>query len=142
MKATDAHYRRIVETAREGIWTIDTEGRTTFANQRMAEILGTTLDTLLSEHSFSWVFEEDREAAAELFDFKKQGDKRVFEFRLRRQDGSPISGRAFPERGTTTITACLVCSECLRTSPTGSEWSRNLFISLQWSSIRMTPLSV
>src|SRR5262249_21029499 len=32
-------YRRIVETAQEGIWTTDPDNRTTFVNARMAEML-------------------------------------------------------------------------------------------------------
>jgi PAS domain-containing protein len=33
-------YRNIVETAHEGIWLIDLDGRTLYANRRIAEILG------------------------------------------------------------------------------------------------------
>ena len=37
---TEANYRRIVETAEEGVWTFDARITTTFVNRRMAEMLG------------------------------------------------------------------------------------------------------
>jgi len=40
LEASEAMYRRIVETAAEGIWMIDENYRTTFVNSRMAEMLG------------------------------------------------------------------------------------------------------
>lgn len=36
----EKQYRRIIETSEEGIWLLDPQGRTTFANHRMAAILG------------------------------------------------------------------------------------------------------
>jgi PAS domain S-box-containing protein len=75
---------------RDGIWKIDTEGRTVYANQRMAEMLGTTADAMLGQLSFGFVFPEDVEVSKRLFNSKKRGDSRPFQFRLRRKDGSPI----------------------------------------------------
>ncbi|MDB4960119.1 MAG: Histidine kinase [Myxococcales bacterium] len=37
---SESRYRRIVETASEGVWTIDANGVTTFVNARMAAMLG------------------------------------------------------------------------------------------------------
>ena len=39
---SEARYRRIVETASEGVWEIDAQAKTTFINARMAEMLGRT----------------------------------------------------------------------------------------------------
>ncbi|MDX1577019.1 MAG: GGDEF domain-containing protein [Gemmatimonadota bacterium] len=36
----------VIETAREGVWTVDREGRTTFASRRLAEILGCPAEEL------------------------------------------------------------------------------------------------
>ena len=40
LRLSEAQYRRIVETAQEGIWLLDAEYRTTFVNQKMADMLG------------------------------------------------------------------------------------------------------
>jgi two-component system cell cycle sensor histidine kinase/response regulator CckA len=75
---------------REGIWTIDAEGNTTFANAGMAAMLRTTIAEMVGKPSFQFVFPEDVEAARELFDAKGRGDMKPFEFRIRRADGTPL----------------------------------------------------
>jgi PAS domain S-box-containing protein len=93
LRASESHYRQIVETAHEGIWIIGPDAQTVFANQRMAELLGTTVERLLNEHSFDYVFDEEVEDAGRLFAGKMGGDREPFEFRLRRADGTPIWAR-------------------------------------------------
>ncbi len=74
----------------DGIWIIDAEAKTTFASERMAEILGTTPTELAGKSSFEYLFPEDVDAAQKLFESKIRGDSKPFHFRLRRQDGSSI----------------------------------------------------
>jgi PAS domain S-box-containing protein len=40
LAASEIKFRRIVETAHEGIWMLDQEGHTTYMNRRMADMLG------------------------------------------------------------------------------------------------------
>src|SRR5271157_922147 len=47
LRESEERFRRIVETALEGIWGLDPQGRTTFANARMAEMLGISGDSSL-----------------------------------------------------------------------------------------------
>jgi len=75
---------------KDGIWTIDAEGKTVFASDRMAEILGTTAAEMIGQPSFDFVFPEDAEAAQRLFLAKQRGDIDPFEFRIRRAGGSPV----------------------------------------------------
>lgn len=74
----------------DGIWIIDAHGKTMFANQSMAEILGTTIAGLSGQDSFSYVFPEDLPAAERLFSSKQAGSPAPFHFKLRRTDGSSI----------------------------------------------------
>ena len=46
MDDSGAIYARIVESTRDGIWVFDPEGRTLFANGRLADLLGTTVADL------------------------------------------------------------------------------------------------
>ena len=66
---------------------------TIFANQRMAELLGTTVEQMKDESSFRYVFEDEAEEAGRLFESKMRGDRSPFEFRLRRADGTAIQAR-------------------------------------------------
>ena len=75
---------------RDGIWTIDAAGNTAFANERMADLLGTTVEEMIGKPSFEFVFPEDAEAARRLFDGKSRGNMSPFEFRVRRKDGTPL----------------------------------------------------
>src|SRR5438067_831120 len=43
----------------DGLWIIDAEGKTVFANAAMARILGTTAADLSGQDSFVYVFPED-----------------------------------------------------------------------------------
>jgi PAS domain S-box-containing protein len=80
----------VPRTQTDGIWIIDAEGRTVFANDSMAEILGTTAIELGGKDSFLYVFPEDLAAAQRLFATKQAGSPAPFHFRLRRANGSSI----------------------------------------------------
>jgi PAS domain S-box-containing protein len=47
LRESERTHRRIVDAAQEGIWVLDADGRTTFANRRMAELFGRPVDELL-----------------------------------------------------------------------------------------------
>ena len=55
LRESEEHHRLIVELAREGIWTIDAEGRTTYANRAMAEMLDTTVTEMLQRSMFDFI---------------------------------------------------------------------------------------
>jgi PAS domain S-box-containing protein len=74
----------------DGIWIIDAQASTLYANSAMAEILGADLSELIGKPSFDYLFPEDVEAAQRLFESKQRGESSPFHFRLRRKDGSPI----------------------------------------------------
>lgn len=79
-----------MERQPDGIWIIDVNGKTLYANKRMAETLGTSTYDLIGQPSFDYVFPEDTPAAQRLFEAKKHGDISAFHFRLRRKDGTPV----------------------------------------------------
>jgi two-component system, cell cycle sensor histidine kinase and response regulator CckA len=83
-------YRRIVEAVPEGIWVVDPQGRTIFSNQRMAEILGVDFESMSEQSCFACVFPDELADAQRHFARTLTGDRRPFDFRLRRADGSPI----------------------------------------------------
>src|SRR5215470_14207520 len=83
-------YRQIAGAVPEGIWVVDPQGHTLFSNQRMAEILGVNFESMPQQSCFTCVYPEELEDAQSHFARTLAGDRRPFNFRLRRADGSPI----------------------------------------------------
>ena len=88
--ASEAKYRRIVETAIEGIWQIDEYGITTFVNRQMAEMLGYRVDEMMGRSLFDFMDEEARLTAKLAVERRRQGVAEQQEFRFQRKDGEPI----------------------------------------------------
>jgi diguanylate cyclase (GGDEF)-like protein/PAS domain S-box-containing protein len=87
---SEARLREIIDTSREGIWTIDIKGRTTFANPRMAELLGCRIDQLVGRPFFDFVDPDARAIAEQNLSKRRAGIAEMHEFRFRRLDGSHL----------------------------------------------------
>src|SRR6202041_2412267 len=80
--------QRMVESATVGMWTVDADGRTTFMNARMADILGRDVGEAVSMPTTEFFFAEDRPAMAERLAKRKDGLAGPFEQRFLRPDGA------------------------------------------------------
>ena len=90
-EAGEAQYRRLVETAHEGVWTIDAAGVTDYVNPRMAEMLGYTPAEMIGRPIFDFLDDETRPLAqASLERRVRQTKGEVYERRLKRRDGSDL----------------------------------------------------
>ena len=87
---SEANLRRIVETAREGIWMIDAENRTTFVNPRMSELLGCPAEQMLGRPPFDFLDPEMRRLVERKLVERRQGNTDQYELRLTRLDGSQL----------------------------------------------------
>ncbi len=87
-RGAEERYRRIVETSREGIWTIDAQNNTTFVNARMAEMLGYTVNEMVGMSLFAFMDEEDKKTAVANVERRRRGIAERHDFRLRRRDGT------------------------------------------------------
>lgn len=90
LRDSEARYRSIVETAHEGIWTIDANSCTTFANSKMAEILGYTVEEMQGKVLFEFMDEEGKKTAEENVERRKKGLAEQHEFKFRRKNGSEV----------------------------------------------------
>jgi len=91
LAASEIKFRRIVETAHEGIWMLDRDGHTTYMNRRMADMLGMgESDTAQADLSRFPVDAKVSEAVSACL----RGDSSGFsgQCRLRREDGSALWG--------------------------------------------------
>jgi PAS domain S-box-containing protein len=57
----------VIETLPSMVWSLSAAGEVTYANQRLLEYCGTTLEELTSDKWFSFIHPEDREGTAEEF---------------------------------------------------------------------------
>jgi PAS domain S-box-containing protein len=90
LRASEERFRRIVETAEEGIWVSDGENKTTFANKKMANMLGYTQEEMTGMSLFDLMEEEERALAAHNVERRRAGISEQHEFKFRRKDGSPL----------------------------------------------------
>jgi PAS domain S-box-containing protein len=90
VRDSEQRYRGIVETAAEGVWTVDSGAKTTFVNRRLAEMLGYTVDEMLGRSLFEFMEEGDRALVAENLHRRRQGIPAEFEFKFVRKGGSPV----------------------------------------------------
>jgi PAS domain S-box-containing protein len=90
LSASEEQYRRIVETAAEGILTLDDHFRITYTNQRVAEMLGYTLEEMVGKEIRS--FMPLGELADHAVRTKRQRDGMPdhFERQLTRKNGSAL----------------------------------------------------
>lgn len=119
LKESEERYREIVETANEGIWVIDVENRTLFANRRLAEMLGCTVDDTIGQH-ISFITKKWRPIAELSEKCRKQGVREQIEHNFRRRNGSRIwvninAASTFHE------SSCYRCTICMVTDITVSK---------------------
>jgi two-component system, cell cycle sensor histidine kinase and response regulator CckA len=90
LRESEERYRRIVETANEGIGTIDTEGKITFVNPRLSEMLGYAAGELLGTRSSSLEPDGTRASTVARVERSRQGKSDEAEVALVRKDGSEV----------------------------------------------------
>src|SRR5579883_3301494 len=84
-RVSDQQYRQMVETASEGILTIDHEGRLTYVNRRLADWLGYSPDEMLGHRSVEFMDDVARAKALMMFERRKQGISERFELHFLRK---------------------------------------------------------
>src|SRR6185295_8610278 len=87
---SEAQYRNIVDTAQEGIWLLDAEDRTSFVNQRLAEMFGYPPEEMLGRPVFDFMDEAFQKEAHTHLDRRRRGIREQYDFRFRRKDGTGL----------------------------------------------------
>jgi diguanylate cyclase (GGDEF)-like protein/PAS domain S-box-containing protein len=90
LRESEARYRRMVDAAGEGIWLLDSQAVTIYANPRLAQMLGWSVDELLGRSLFDFVDSRFRAEAERNFKRHRLGVQEQFDFRFRRKDGSDL----------------------------------------------------
>jgi PAS domain S-box-containing protein/excisionase family DNA binding protein len=98
VRQSEERYRRIVETAQEGIWQVDAAGSTTFVNARMAEMLGYHPEEMAGQFPWAFVPESDVPMAKARQQRRAEGVREAAEVRYLRKNGGILWARlqSFP----------------------------------------------
>lgn len=90
LRQQEEQYRRIVETATEGIWTLDADSNTSFVNQQTAKMLGYSPDEMQGKPLFAFMDEEGKRLAALYLERRRQGIYEMHDFKFRRKNGTDL----------------------------------------------------
>jgi PAS domain S-box-containing protein len=94
LRERENEHRRLLETAAEGIWTLDREGMITFANRSMAEMLGRPHEALAGRSVYEFFEPALRSEIEERLRAILGGERVGHEVRLQRSDGATIWAHA------------------------------------------------
>lgn len=90
LRASEEQYRRIVETANDGIMLVDADFRITFYNRRLADMFGYDDQELIGTAPGAWQESEDSPLVNQHFHAIRSGRSREFEGRVLRKDGASL----------------------------------------------------
>ena len=83
-------YRRIIETATEGIWVLDQHNNTGFVNHQMAKMLGYTIDEMVGKPLFHFMDDEGIAIANDHLNRRRQGIHEAHDFKFHCKDGTVL----------------------------------------------------
>jgi PAS domain S-box-containing protein len=90
LRRSQENYRRLSKTANEGIWILNAENNTTYANPKLAEMLGYTPEEMVGMSFFHFMGAEARINAEVNLGRIRKGMSRKYDFKFRRQDGGDL----------------------------------------------------
>jgi PAS domain S-box-containing protein len=90
LRESEVKYRRLIDTAIEGVWIVDEEAKITFANNRLADLLGYSLAEIIGRKYTSFLFPEDLADYEANISKRRQGVPQRHERRFRRSDGTTL----------------------------------------------------
>jgi PAS domain S-box-containing protein len=89
-RETEARFRRLVETAQEGIWTIDEYEKTNFVNKKMAEILGYSPHEMIGKELYDFMDDEGKAYAIACMERRRNGAKENLDIRYKTKSGEDL----------------------------------------------------
>ncbi len=87
---SEARFRQLIEVMGEGMWVLDREGRTTFVNRRLAEMVGYEPSEMLGRPLFEFMDEGEVAQARKYFADRHEGFHSQHDFRFQRKDGREL----------------------------------------------------
>lgn len=76
LRESEENYRHILETANEGIWIVDSKARTTYVNNKMAEMLGYSPEEMSGKKLSDFIEEDDEHKVATNLERRRRASTR------------------------------------------------------------------
>ncbi|MCB0218104.1 MAG: PAS domain S-box protein [Chrysiogenetes bacterium] len=91
LRHSESRYEQIVNSTSDGVWAIDARGKTTFANEQMAQMLAVSLQEMLESSMYDFTDEESgKQTASSNMERRREGISEIHEFRFIRKDGTEL----------------------------------------------------
>ncbi len=90
LRESEERYRRIIETANEGVWMLDVDLNTTFVNRRLGSMLGHDAHEMVGRPVLDFVHEDSRAGTWRNLDRRVTTQTGQTEMRFKRKDGSEL----------------------------------------------------
>lgn len=90
LRESEEKFRRIVDTANEGVWALGPDLMTTFVNTSMAAMLGNRTDEMIGRPVTDFIFEEDVPDHLRRMENRRKGISEHYERRFIRKDGQTV----------------------------------------------------
>jgi PAS domain S-box-containing protein len=88
LRKSEEKYRRFVETANEGVCAVDRNFLVTFANQKMTDILGWSVDEIVGKHISRSMHPDEQGDVNARIQNRLAGKKEIYERRFIKKDGT------------------------------------------------------
>jgi len=97
-RQASGYLSQLIDSLNDGFYVMDLQGRFTFCNRRILEMLEMEEKTFLSSTPYDVVSPEDRPLVEEMLRRRREGERVVFEVKLLRSDGTtfPAEVRSSP----------------------------------------------
>jgi diguanylate cyclase (GGDEF)-like protein/PAS domain S-box-containing protein len=90
LRESEEHYRRIIETAEEGIWMIDAEKITVFTNKKIVQMLGYTPEEMKGKSFIEFTDTEGRALIESKMQSHPLSLNGQYDFKFRKKDGTDL----------------------------------------------------
>jgi PAS domain S-box-containing protein len=88
LRQSEEKYRLIFEIANEGIWITDSDRKTILVNQRMADMLGYSIEEIIAKTPSEFLCENQEQISLKTRQKLKSGIRTTQEFKFQRKEGS------------------------------------------------------
>ncbi|NMC77128.1 MAG: PAS domain S-box protein, partial [Candidatus Methanofastidiosa archaeon] len=90
LRESEEKYRRIVDTANEGIWAMDENYLTTFVNPKMSEMIGYAPEEMIGKRVEYFMFKEDLGDHSDKMKSRTAGISQKYERRFKKKNGQEL----------------------------------------------------